>query len=515
VKTIFDLGAGTGFTFRKCLLLCIPALIFGAVLRISLLTAIPEAFYGADSNSYFETARSVLLEDKFTYGPKRRYVYPILLIAAPLVPLCNALHVVAIVQATAGLVMLVGIGWVTGNLVRRPTIWVPLVTLFCAWWPRIMIYEHEMLGECLMLCTFVAAVCIAAPPGGLATNRRLGWFLVLAMLIVAVKPAGRPIWGGLFLAAILITRNPFKWPKQFYLTAVAVFAITFTSGGDGQGPGLLLSSTLPFIKTEGEPYAKERAMLKPYIEEARANLPNFAFNQKNYKKILYDPRPTAKLGPEYAAFVADKKRYSKVAMGLGLPAILAHPIQYTQLVGMKVLTAATTRHHDQRLVPKTFWSDQEDSSEGRWQRRPDEMKLLYEMDEPAYNAMVAERSKRTVWYEPYMPMVKKINWVVAEEGEPGQKPTIDVKWLGWLALLGLFGSLVPGRFTRTSILWLPLLVYLPIVYAVGDRVSRYLHTVDWLVFVMIGIGLDVVLDLLTAPWRKRSDAKSEPAPAAA
>ena len=496
-------------------MLCIPALIVGAVLRISLLNAIPEAFYGADSNSYFETARSVLLENKFTYGPKRRYIYPIVLIAAPAVPFCNTVQIVAVVQAAAGWVMLIGIGWVTGNLVRRPAIWVPLVTAFCACWPRIMIYEHEMLGECMMLCTFVATAAIAAPPGGLATNRRLGWYLVLAVIIIAVKPAGRPIWGGLFLAAMLITGNPLKWPKKFYLTAVAAIAITLTSGGDGQGPGLLLSSTLPFIKTEGEPYAKERAMIKPYIEEARADLPNFAFNQKNYKKILYDPRPTAKLGPEYAAFVADKKRYSKVAMGLGLPAILSHPFQYTKLVGMKVLAAASARHHDQRLVPKTFWSDQEDSSEGRWDKRPEEMKLLYEMDEAGYRALVEERSKRTVWYEAYMPIVKQVNWVKAEEGEDGAKPTIEVKWLGWLALLGLLGSMVPGRFARTSILWLPLLVYLPIVYAVGDRVSRYLHTVDWLVFVMIGIGLDVVLDLITAPWRRVSGAKSAVVPASA
>lgn len=517
VKTIFDLGAGNGFTFRKCLWLCIPALIVGAVIRISLLTAIPEAFYGADSNSYFVTARDMRLEHKFTFGPKRRYLYPLALIAAPSVPFCTTVQAVAIAQHTAGLIMIVGIGWVTGNLVRRPVLWVPLVTLFSACWPRILIYEHEMLGECMMLCTFVATACIAAPPGGLATTRRLGWYLILAVIIVAVKPAGRPIWGGLFLAAMLITRNPLAWPKKFYLTAVAAIAIALTSGGDGQGPGLLMSSTLPFIKPEGEPYAKERAMIRPYIEETRADLPNFPFNQKVYKKILNNSRPEGELGPEYAKFVQDKKRFSKVAMGLGIPAILSHPFAYTKLVGLKILAAASSRHHDQRLVPETFWEDQDDSSEGRWDRRPEEMKLLYDLDEAGYEAMAEERAKRTVWYAPYMPLVKSINWVYAEGGEAGEKPTIEVKWMGWLLLLGLVGCLMPGRFRRTSIIWLPLVVYLPVVYGVGDRVSRYLHTVDWLGFVMIVIGLDVVLDVVTALWKRvrsvRNDDRQEIAPA--
>ena len=512
MKTIFGLEGGSTFSLRRCLWLCLPALLLGAVVRLSLLAAIPEAFYGSDSNSYFETARDVYLKWDFDMPPKRRYLYPLLLLAAPGVPFCNPLQVVAAAQHAAGLAMILGIGWVTGHLVRRPGLWVPPVTLFAAVWPRMLSYEHEMLGECLLLGFFIAAAAVAAPPGGLASQRRLGWFLVLALGIMLVKPAGRPLWLGLFLAAMLLTRNPLAWPRKFFLSVPAAVLIALTSGGDGQGPWLFLSSTLPFIKTEGEPYASERALIRPAIEAARADLPNYAFNQKLYKKMLSNTRPDAELGPEYAAFAKDKVRFSKVANALGIRAVLSHPWQYSQLVGRKILVAASNRFHDRRLIPAEFWPDQEDSSDTRWQRRPDEMTLLYETDEPGYRALVAERSRRTVWFEPQVRWFAGVKWLRTEAGPPGGRPTTDVSWMGWLFVLGLAGALLPGRFARTSILWLPMLIYVGVVFAVGDRVSRYFHPIEWAMFVLIVIGLDVVLDALAAGWKKVRPPAAPPRP---
>ena len=509
MKTIFGLESAAPFSFRQCLWLCLPALLVGAVLRISLLTAIPEAFYGSDSNSYFETARDLYLKGKFHLPPKRRYLYPLVLIAAPAVPFCNTPQVVAAVQHTAGLVMILGIGWVAGHLVRRPALWVPPVTLCAAVWPRMLYYEHEMIGECLLLGVFIATVALAAPPGGLASPRRLIWFLLLAVLIVAVKPAGRPLWLGLFLAAMILTRRPRAWPRWVFLTVPAVAVISLTSGGDGQGPWLFLSSTLPLVKTEGEPYARERALIRPAIEAARADLPNYAFTQQIYKKWLSKKQGNPKLETEYAALVKNPARFSKVANALGRQAILAHPWPYARLVAEKILVAGSNRDHDVRLLPATFWAEQAESSEGRWSRRAPEMTLIYEMDEPAYDAMVAERAGRTVWFEPMVRWFTHISWVVAEPGEPGKKPRISLTVLGWLAALGLVAALLPGRCARTSILWLPILLYVTIVFAVGDRLSRYYHAIEWAMFVLIGIGFDVLLDALTACWQRGRHATNE------
>ena len=501
MQTTFAVKGGGPFSFRRCLWLCLPALILGAVVRLSLLAAIPESFYGQDSGSYFDTAHELYTKGRVEMPPKRRYIYPLLLVAAPAVPFCNTLHVVAAVQHAAGLAMLLGIGWVTGHLVRRPALWVPPVTLMAAVWPRMLYYEHEMLGECLLLGVFIAAAALAAPPGALASQRRLGWFLVLALGIMAVKPAGRPLWLGLFLAAMLLTRNPLAWPRKFFLSVPAAVLIALTSGGDGQGPWLFLSSTLPFIKTDGEPYARERALIRPAIEAARADLPNYAFHQKLYKKMLSNTRPDAELGPEYVAFAKDKARFSKVAKGLGIPAVLSHPWQYTQLVGRKILVAASNRFHDRRLLPAEFWAEQEDSNATRWAKNPAEMKLLYEMDEPAYRALVAERSQRKLWFEPQVRWFAGVKWLTTDPGPPGAQPTTDVSWMGWLFVLGLAGALLPGRFARTSILWLPMLLYVGVVFAVGDRVSRYYPPLEWAMFALIAIGLDVVLDALAALWK--------------
>ena len=92
MQKTFAVEEGGTFSFRRCLWLCLPALILGAVLRIALLSAIPEALYGSDSNSYFETASDLYLKGDFDLPAKRRYIYPLLLVAAPLVPFCNSLQ---------------------------------------------------------------------------------------------------------------------------------------------------------------------------------------------------------------------------------------------------------------------------------------------------------------------------------------------------------------------------------------------------------------------------------------
>ena len=501
MKTIFGLEGAAPFSFRRCLWLCLPALLVGAVLRLALLVAIPEGFYGSDSPSYSTTAENLYLKGHFRLPPKRRYLYPLLLCAAPAMPFCSTVRLVPAVQHAAGLAMLLGIGWVAGNLVRRPALWVPPVTLFAAVWPRMLYYEHEIIGECLLLGVFILAATLAAPPGALARPRRLGGFLIAALAIMAVKPAGAPLWLGLTLAAMLLTRRPLAWPRAFFLTVPAAVLIAATSGGDGQGPWLFLSSTLPLVKTEGEPYARERALIRPAIEAARADLPNFAFHQMLYKKMLAGLHADGELGPEYAALADDPQRFSKFAKALGRQAVLAHPLAYAQLVGEKILVAGSNRDHDVRLLPATFWPDLAESSDARWAKRPREMALLYGMEKPAHDAVAAARAQRTVWFEPLVMWFSHVHWVQAEAGPPGEPARIRLAVLGWLFAVGLAAALVPGRCARTSILWLPMLIYVFAVFAIGDRVSRYFHPLEWAMFVLIAIGLDVVLDALAAAWK--------------
>ena len=70
-----------------------------------------------------------------------------------------------------------------------------------------------------------------------------------------------------------------------------------------------------------------------------------------------------------------------------------------------------------------------------------------------------------------------------------------------LALLGLLTCLRPARFLVTSPLWLPLVIYMGIIFAVGDTVARYLLPVEWIGMVLVALGLDWLLGLV---WRTKA-----------
>jgi hypothetical protein len=484
------------FTLRKCLWLSLPALLIGAILRISMIAAVPEAYYGADSNSYFGLTKQLIIEGKFRLEAKRRWLYPMMLVPTPFVPGCNVPQVVAVLQHALGLGMIFGIGWVAGNLVRRPALWVPPVTILAAIWPRMLWYEHEIIAEAAMLGAFVCAVALASPVEVLRDRKRLLWFFLAALIMVAIKPHGRPLWLGMVLAAALITRSPLRWGWKNYALLAATVVVFMTAGSGSQGTWLFLNSALPFVKTEGAKWAEYRQILKPQVELARGDLANYAFRQSRYKKMLSSHDPEGPLGPEWAELTRNDDHFTKVAGSLAKEAVLSNPIGYARLVLMKVWLAFSDDNPGWRMIPQEFWRQQMDNDLERWEKKPRELQIVYELpDRQSYLAMTEERVTRTLWFEQHLKwFTKKFAWTIAEPGKRGQPPTIGIRFMGCLALLGLVVALSPARFVRTSILWLPLLLYLGLVFAVGDAVTRYLHPIEWILFILIAIGLEGLLD---------------------
>src|SRR5687768_6709939 len=82
------IGSST-ITWKQCFWLCLPALGIGAVLRASLLVAIPEAYYGPDTNSYLHTAWTFWEHHEIAITAKRRWIYPIALAIVPGLPGCT------------------------------------------------------------------------------------------------------------------------------------------------------------------------------------------------------------------------------------------------------------------------------------------------------------------------------------------------------------------------------------------------------------------------------------------
>jgi hypothetical protein len=498
--------------WRQCLWLCLPALLIGAALRISVLMAIPEGYYGADSNSYFETASQLWNEGHLEVKSKRRWIYPLLLIPAPLLPGSTA-QVIAVCQHAIGLATIIGIGWIVLHLTHRPKLWVPLVTTLAAIWPRMLWYEQEIIAESVLLACIVLAAALAFPIGSLRRPQRLFWYLIAVTLIVAVKPHGKPIWMGLLLAAVLIAGPPWKWGWKNLAAAAASVVVMMSGGSSSQGAWLLLSSTLPLVKTDGEKYAEYRAILRPHIEEARADLWQYPWEQGRYKKHLSSSKGDTTLGPDWMALFKDDKKFTKVAKSLAIEAILTSPFTYARLVLLKIGMVMSDENPGERLAPDKFWSQQDSRNDSRWDRRPAEMKLMYETDRAGYNVLTAERKQRTAWYEPYLlPFTRTFIWTRTVGGEDEPK-SLRPAWFGLLALLGLIACLRPALFRATSPLWLSLMLYMGIIFAIGDTVSRYLQAVEWIGMIFVAVGLDWALGLV---WRDKTQtpetAAGTPAP---
>ncbi len=486
--------------WRRCLLLCLPALLIGAALRLSVMWTLPEAYYGSDSNSYFQTTAKLWNEGDFNLGAKRRWIYPLVLVPTPALP-GPTLHWIAAAQHVLGLATVCGIGWIVFHLTLRPQIWVPLVTTLAALWPRMLWHEHEVIAETLLLFTVVLAVGLALPAGSLRQRDRLFWFLLATTAIVAVKPHGRPIWLGLMLCAVLIAGWPWRWDRKNIAAALASIGIMLSSGSSEQGAWLLLSSALPVVKTEGEKWPEYRAALNPWVVEARADLSQYPWQQGAYKKMLVESKGDRRLGPVWSKLREDRREFSKVAKGLAMEGILHSPLTYSYLVLMKMGMVLSDDNAGDRMVPLEFWREQESNNKSRWEERPKEMELLYERDREGYRALVAEREQRRAWYEPWLPkFTETFVWTRTVEGE-GKRRSLEPAWFGLLALLGLVSCLRPARFLVTSPLWLSLFIYMGIIFAVGDTVARYLLPVDWIGIVMAALGLDWLLGLV---WRSKN-----------
>jgi len=501
-------------------MLCLPALILGAILRISLIAALPEGYYGPDSNSYFDTTSSLWLNGKWDLGPKRRWVYPLLLLPTPALP-GRTVVAIAVIQHAVGLLTVLGIGWIVLHLTRRPGIWVPLVTTIAAVWPRMVWYEQEVVAESLLLASIILAIALAFPVERLKEPRRLFWFLLAATLIIAVKPHGRPIWLGLMISAVLLAGFPWRWSKACWAVLAASLVIIFTTGSSKQGPWLLLSSTLPLVNPEQGKWPEYRKILRPYIEEARVDLSQYPWKQDRYKKMLVESKEPLMLGPEWQALLApkDKKKFLQVCHDLAQDAILHAPFTYARMVLQKIGFVLSDMEAGSGMSPRVFWKGQLADNEERWTRHPDIMQLLYRTDYDGYLALAAERGKRTFWLEPYVyRCASTFAWMRTVRDVQARRRTLHPAWFGVLALFGFLTCLRPARWRETAPLWLSLGLFLGIIFGIGDSVVRYLQPVEWIGIIFVALGLDWVLQWIwrgPAPARDATTLPSPPAPTSA
>ena len=148
------------------------------------------------------------------------------------------------------------------------------------------------------------------------------------------------------------------------MVAFAV-VIIFTAGSGQQGSWLFLNSTLPFVRTEGEPYSQYRAILKPACRAGAHQSAELCVAASLQEDAERGRRPD--LGAEWHALTKNKALYKKVANRLAIEAVLAHPLEYAQIVLRKIALADKTC--SPRNSPAEFWKGQQAANAERIKRQ--------------------------------------------------------------------------------------------------------------------------------------------------
>src|SRR4051812_48269718 len=192
---------------RDALRWAIPALIFGTILRVLLVSYLPYAYWGADSKSYFGFAHKLVTEGNISLYEKRRFLYPIIL--APITMLPGApLRWVAVLQHAFGVMTLLPLAYIVRKTLVYWKFWIVPVTVIFAGLPVVVWYEQELLGENVFFALLVwafAGWCAWAGEARIERSRRLFWcFFVPFALFILTKPSGRFVWPGIAVGLVLV-----------------------------------------------------------------------------------------------------------------------------------------------------------------------------------------------------------------------------------------------------------------------------------------------------------------------
>jgi hypothetical protein len=487
------------FGFKQYLKWCLPALILGALLRLGLMAAAPEAYFGSDSASYFQATDKLWKHGHhFVFKEKRRWIYPMLCLPLPILPWSPAKSI-ALLQHLLGLGIIAGVGWIVAHLTKYRAVWVPLITMLVAIDLELLREEHELIGDSVFLAAIIATAAIAMPPGSLRLRRRLFWFLIMAAVVAAIKPHGRGIWLGSIVAAMVITGNPWRWKLEAWAAIAAGVAVILSTGEKRQANWLLLNSTLPLVNLEGAKWSIYRQALKPTVLKARQDFEQgqYAWTERVYKKAVGDGDPTL-IDPVWAELAGrkDDSEYLQVCKDLAMEAIAARPFAFAKLTLTKIGVAFAESAPVFRFNPAQFWKAQDQENTERWSKNPEEMRLYYGIDQPGYERLVEERSQRQNVALPALRYLHDVQnreplvWVSENRDPATGRYWLTPGCLGVLAAIGLGFCLRPSRFAAISVVWLPAILLMLTVFAVGDSKLQYVLPVRWAWLVVMAVGLD-------------------------
>ncbi|WP_216903568.1 hypothetical protein [Synechococcus sp. CCY 9618] len=500
MKRLLSLFSSEPVDLRTFLWLCAPALLVGFALRSHFLWVTPQGYFGADSGSYYEFAHQLFTKGEFDLSPKRRWLYPIFLALVTAIP-APCWYVLPLLQHLIGLATIVGIGWIARYLSLRPRFSVPLVTLICAVWPRMLWYEHEFIAETLLLAAFVFTVAVALTPGVFTSRQGLFLLTIATILLAGMKGAGRFLWLGAIIGFVIHAGDPRRWAWTWRsgLAGLTALLLAITVGKSSQGYWLLLNSVLPMVRESGEPHRRYREALRPVVLEARAAGNSYPWVAQNFKK-RFNSKDSSAIHPIWAELNKDELRFSQVARSLSMDAIRDHPLKFLQFTVTTTGIAMSGSLVNHRFDPPEFWREQLLNTRNRWIKKPSYFSLPFRVDAGEFQRLARAGDLRNYRFTGFLHAVDKHFRWVEPAGPAGAHESglasLRLRPFGILMVLGVLISLRPSLLRRAALLLLPAGLYILGVFAVGDAVSRYLHPVEWVGILLAILALEILLRLL-------------------
>ena len=252
---------------RTALLLCVPALVVGAWVRIDLLLAVPEAWFNTDVRQVIGQAHRFLEEGRFEI-PNRRTFLSGLQFAIPISQGWAATVFAAWTQHLLGLAFIVTMGLATIAWTRHWRAWIVPVTLVAALHPILLWYEHFALPDS-MQTIFLVMASVA----GYAFFRRPGAGTFALLLGAVFLTAGARQEGRYFCAFVLAAVVAVHWGRPrvlaAYLAVALVFSgFTFHVTRTTQSGQMLLTATIHLLPDDLPGYGDLPSRLVPHRERS-------------------------------------------------------------------------------------------------------------------------------------------------------------------------------------------------------------------------------------------------------
>jgi hypothetical protein len=501
---------------REACCWAIPALLFGAGLRVLFLSYLPYAFWGADSRSYFSFAHRLISELYVSLDEKRRFLYPILMVPVALLP-GAPLRWLAILQHAFGVATLLPLAYVVRKTFVFWRLWIVPVTVLFAGLPVVLWYEHELLGEnvffALLVWAFAGWVAWVGEPRIERARGLFWWFFVPFALFILTKPSGRFAWPGV-VAGLVIVAAWQRLSRAQIVALVALLPVTLAVGSRKQGAWLLYTATFPLTQLETPLHADYKAQIRDLVEPLARNPDTF---------YLFDDVPFDFLErpgdhpdrPLWAALARDEKLKSRIYMDLAVEGIKAHPARFVWFGVQRAIASANHSMFGRNRFTGEYFRDKTEhfyEEAQRDERSP--IRMAYALPKrgalPPYEEFVGRLDPaRGSWPERVVrgwgetigdaldfvsiPKVPK-----AERSILLARPTMLGVWLALGALL----SLLP-RYRRTLGVWMLLaLSYELGVFVVSQTNARYFGPAWPVIVVLLALPADALLGAIRAGVRR-------------